>query len=206
MKRNAGLRLAAPVFALGLALTACNSDSDSDSDAKDDKKPSQSASQQPADDQEQGGDKELGTGQPATDKFQEDDGTITYQVLAKKVDIKSAADTAKMLKDPKDAKGRVAVTAQVEFTNKGGGTVKRSPKVDDNIQIYADGQRGGLLIFAPEDSPGCEKPYSVKEWGQGQKHTFCDTYMIPENAKTIEVRWSSERNDTDPYRWQFPNK
>ncbi|MEU1105501.1 hypothetical protein ABZ408_31785 [Streptomyces tibetensis] len=34
-------------------------------------------------------------------------------------------------------------------------------------------------------------------------HAFCETYVVPANAKSVEVHWSEE--DGEPYVWKCPN-
>ncbi|MFD5314012.1 hypothetical protein [Streptomyces ardesiacus] len=58
------------------------------------------------------------------------------------------------------------------------------------------------LDLAPEDAPGCEDPYDVESWKQGESHVFCETYVIPADATGVEVHWSEE--DGEPYVWTFP--
>ncbi|MGW3013908.1 hypothetical protein ACWC9R_34515 [Streptomyces sp. NPDC001219] len=197
-KKTALLRAAAPVAVLALALTACGGNKKSNT-ATDDAPKTEKSSSAP----EGGG--ELKPGQGGTGKFKEEDGAITYEVAAQKVKVSTEAETKKLVSDPKRAKGLVAATAWVKYTNKGGGVVKESPDVADESEIYADGQRGGLLIGAAEDGPGCEDTIDIENWKTGQSHTICQTYMIPKDAKSVEVHWTAEGRSGSPLIWKFDN-
>ncbi|CAM5637105.1 Lipoprotein OS=Streptomyces tendae OX=1932 GN=GUR47_37665 PE=4 SV=1 [Streptomyces tendae] len=196
--RKTALRLAAPVAVLALALTACGGgDDDSGADAKGGTaaaaSPSPSA---PA----SGGD--MAQGESATGKVAEDPGQVTYDVVAQKVEVGTEAEAAKAVADAADAKGKVLATAYVEYTHKSGPALTEGSDVHDAATVFADGQRGGVLIGASEDAPGCEDPYDVDSWKQGESHVFCETYVIPANAASVEVHWSEE--DGEPYVWTFP--
>ncbi|MGV9282088.1 hypothetical protein [Streptomyces sp. NPDC003730] len=198
--RKTALRLAAPVAVLALALTACGGgDDDSGADAKGGRaataSPSPSA---PA----SGGD--MAQGESATGKVAEDPGQVTYDVVAQKVEVGTEAEAAKAVADAADAKGKVLATAYVEYTHKSGPALTEGSDVHDATTVFADGQRGGVLIGASEDAPGCEDPYDVDSWKQGESHVFCETYVIPANATSVEVHWSEE--DGEPYVWTFPQK
>lgn len=67
--------------------------------------------------------------------------------------------------------------------------------------MFADGRRGAILIGAAEDAQGCEDPYDVESWKEGERHTFCETYLIPANSRNVEVHWAEE--DGEPYVWKF---
>ncbi|MYX11304.1 hypothetical protein GTW98_31705 [Streptomyces sp. SID8375] len=194
-KKTALLRAAAPVAVLALALTACGGNKKSTTTTENDAPKTEKSSSAPA------GGGELKSGQGGTGKFKEEDGTITYEVAAQKVKVSTEAETKKLVSDPKRAKGLVAATAWVKYTNKGGGIVKESPDVADESEIYADGQRGGLLIGAAEDGPGCT--IDIENWKTGQSHTICQTYMIPKGAKSVEVHWTGE--GSSPLIWKFDN-
>lgn len=197
-KKTALLRAAAPVAVLALALTACGGNKKSTTTTTENDAPkTEKGSSAPA------GGGELKPGQGGTGKFKEEDGTITYEVAAQKVKVSTEAETKKLVSDPKRAKGLVAATAWVKYTNKGGGVVKESPDVADESEIYADGQRGGLLIGAAEDGPGCEDTIDIENWKTGQSHTICQTYMIPKGAKSVEVHWTGE--GSSPLIWKFDN-
>ncbi|MFD7064342.1 hypothetical protein [Streptomyces sp. NPDC059906] len=47
-------------------------------------------------------------------------------------------------------------------------------------------------------------PYDVEGWKQGESHVFCETYVIPAGATSVEVHWSEE--DGEPHVWRFPQK
>ncbi|MFE9707259.1 hypothetical protein [Streptomyces sp. NPDC005930] len=198
--RKTALRLAAPVAVLALALTACGGgDDDSGADAKGGTaaaaSPSPSA---PA----SGGD--MAQGESATGKVAEDPGQVTYDVVAQKVEVGTEAEAAKAVADAADAKGKVLATAYVRYTHKSGPALTEGSDVHDATTVFADGRRGGVLIGASEDAPACEDPYDVDSWKQGESHVFCETYVIPANAASVEVHWSEE--DGEPYVWTFPQK
>ncbi|WP_395574959.1 hypothetical protein [Streptomyces sp. BK79] len=193
------LRLVAPVAVLALALTACGGgdDAGTDADAKNASSPEAAASaSRPA----SGGDME--TGEAATGKVAEDPGEITYEVLAQKVEVGTEAEAAKAVADAADAKGRVLATAHVKYTHKSGPALTDGSGAPDATTVFADGQRGGVLIGASEDAPGCEDPYDVDGWKQGESHVFCETYVIPADATSVEVHWEEE--DGEPFVWKFP--
>ncbi|MET9716024.1 hypothetical protein ACIRNU_31755 [Streptomyces rochei] len=193
------LRLAAPVAVLALALTACGGSDDTDADAKNPASPEASASPSRA---ASGGD--LGTGESATGKVAEDPGEVTYEVVAQKVEVGTEAEAAEAVADAADAKGKVLATAHVKYTHRGGPALTDGSSVHDGTTVFADGQRGGILIGASEDGPGCEDPYDVDSWKQGESHVFCETYVIPAGATSVEVHWEEE--DGEPYVWKFPQK
>ncbi|MCC8339498.1 hypothetical protein LMJ38_26650 [Streptomyces sp. R1] len=197
--RKTALRLAAPVTVLALALTACGGGDDTDADAKSPATTEASPSpSQPA----SGGD--MATGESATGKVAEDPGEVTYEVLAQKVDVGTEEEAAKAVADAADAKGKVLATAHIKYTHKSGPALTEGSDVHDGATVFADGQRGGVLIGASEDAPGCEDPYDVESWKQGESHVFCETYVIPAGAASVEVHWSEE--DGEPYVWKFPQK
>ncbi|MFF0743634.1 hypothetical protein ACFYVL_24875 [Streptomyces sp. NPDC004111] len=207
------LRAAAPVAVLALALTGCNGGDDQSGGKSDagaaketggsDKAPEKDGAA------EQGGagasgKKELAAGESVTSPFKEKEaGQVTYEIAAQKADVGTEADAKKMVSDPAKAKGLVPVVAHVKYTHKGGKPVASYPDVADNVEIYADGARGGLLIGAAEDAKGCEDDGDIENWTQGQSHTFCQTYMVPVGAKQIEVRWAADEDSKDPYVWRF---
>ncbi|WP_282700982.1 hypothetical protein [Streptomyces sp. CC219B] len=201
LHRKTALRLAAPVAVLALALTACGGGDDK-ADAKSPatsgaKEASEPSPSEPA----SGG--TLATGESATGTYEEDPGKVTYEILAEKVDVSTEAEAQKQVADPAKAKGLVLVTAHVKFTHKGGPALTDSPQVGDETTVWADGRRGSILIGAAEDAAGCEDPYDVESWKQGESHTFCETYLVPADAKNVEVHWTE--TDGEPYIWTFPN-
>lgn len=198
--RKTALRLAAPVAVLALALTACSGgddEADAKSPATSQAKASPSASPEPS----AGG--AMKTGESATGTYEEDPGKVTYEILAQAVDIGTEAEAAQAVSDPEDAKGLVLAVAHVKFTHKSGPTLPDSPQVGDETTVWADGQRGSILIGAAEDAAGCEDPYDVEGWKQGESHTFCETYLVPADAKNVEVHW--QEAEGEPYVWTFPN-
>ncbi|MFJ6072944.1 hypothetical protein ACIQFU_19175 [Streptomyces sp. NPDC093065] len=194
------LRLAAPVAVLALALTACaGGDDDTDAAAKNPATTGASASPaRPA----SGGD--MAKGESATGKVAEGPGEVTYGVVAQEVEVGTEAEAAKAVADAADAKGKVLATAHIKYTHKGGSALTEGSDVHDGATVFADGRRGGVLIGASEDAPGCEDRYDVESWKQGESHVFCETYVIPAEATSVEVHWSEE--DGEPYVWRFPQK
>ncbi|MFE4020336.1 hypothetical protein ACFXPZ_23505 [Streptomyces sp. NPDC059101] len=202
--RTAWLRAAAPVAVLALALTACGGKKDAsgsatgsgadagnnavDTVAKTDEKPTDPV-----------GGGALESGQSGTGQYKEESGKITYEVVAQKVHVGTEDEAKKMVQD---ANGLVPATAYVKYTNKGPAVVKGLAKVANGTEIYADGQRGGMLIGAPDDLPGCQDPVDFDNWQVGESHVICQTYMIPKGARSLEVRWGDE-SAADPLVWKF---
>ncbi|MER6673599.1 hypothetical protein [Streptomyces sp. NPDC000983] len=197
--RKTALRLAAPVAVLSLALTAC-SGGDDEADAKSPATPVAEASATPALASKGG---EMETGQKATGRYEEDPGQVTYGILAERVDIGTEAEAARAVADPADAEGLALAVAHVTFTHQSGPALTGSPQVGDETTVWADGRRGSILIGAAEDAAGCEDPYDVESWKQGESHTFCETYLVPADAENVEVHW--EEAEGEPYVWTFPN-
>ncbi|MET7362660.1 hypothetical protein ABZS76_30120 [Streptomyces sp. NPDC005562] len=197
LSRKSALRAAAPVAVLALALTACGGGDDKKSD---DKKTDASTSQnKPAEPTS------LKAGEKTTGKVKEGDVAVTYDVAAEKVDLGTEAETKKLVSDPKQAKGLVAATAHMKITHKAGAPVKDVPDVADTTEIYADGTRGGLLIGAAEDAPGCEDDLELEGWKTGETHTLCQTYLVPTGSKSLEVHWAA-KEDGKPTIWKFAAK
>ncbi|MFG3126177.1 hypothetical protein [Streptomyces tendae] len=201
--RKTALRLVAPVAVLALALTACGGgDDDTGADAKGEGT-TESAAASPSPSQPvSGGD--MAQGESATGRVAEDPGEVTYDVVAQKVEVGTEAEAAKAVADAADAEGKVLATAHIKYTHKSGPALTEGSDVHDGTTVFADGQRGGVLIGASEDAPGCEDPYDVESWKQGESHVFCETYVIPAGATSVEVHWSEE--DGEPYVWKFPQK
>ncbi|MFC8128354.1 hypothetical protein [Streptomyces sp. NPDC057302] len=196
--RNTALRLTVPTAVLALALTACGG-GDSKSDSSSEGKPKDdAAASQPKEEK-------LAAGASTTGKVDEDGTAITYDVAAQKVDLGTEADAKKLVQDPEDAKGLVPAVAHLKFTHKGGAALTASPDVADTTEIWADGTRGGLLIGAAEDAPGCEDPLDLEGWKKGESHVLCETYLVPQAAKDLEVHWA-EKEDGKPAIWSLPAK
>ncbi|MEV0221832.1 hypothetical protein [Streptomyces sp. NPDC050704] len=198
LRHKTALRVAAPAVVLALTLSACG-DGDDTADAKKPSKPKAKASQAKA---VSGGD--MATGESATGKVEEENGTVTYDITAQKVDLGTEAEAAKLVQDKADAKGMALAVAHVKYTHKSGPALTSDSDAGDGTTIWADGTRGTLLIGASDDAPGCEDPYDVESWKSGESHTFCESYLVPVNAKSLEVHWSEE--DGEPYIWKFPNQ
>ncbi|MFF7556583.1 hypothetical protein ACFZA9_27255 [Streptomyces olivaceus] len=200
--RKTALRLAAPVAVLALALTACGGGDDESETGADAKSPATAEASPSPSEAASGGD--LAEGESATGKVAEDPGEVTFDVVAQKVDVGTEAEAAKTVADAADAKGKVLATAYLKYTHKSGPALTEGSDVHDGATVFADGQRGGVLIGASEDAAGCEDPYDVESWKQGESHVFCETYVIPAGASSVEVHWSEE--DGDPYIWKFAQK
>ncbi|ARX86011.1 MULTISPECIES: hypothetical protein [Streptomyces] len=203
------LRFGVPAVTLALALTACGGDDGgskkSNSKSKDEAPAAGShAKDKPAEGKPTGGGA-LRAGKSATGKVKEGATPVTYEVLAQKVDVGTEADTQKLVRDPKKAKGLVPAVAHLKFTHKGGGVVKETPDAADTTEIWADGRRGGLVIGASEDAPGCDDPLDIEGWKQGESHVLCETYLVPKGSKGLEVHWA-EKEDGEPYVWKFAGK
>ncbi|MEU0125901.1 hypothetical protein ABZ114_30235 [Streptomyces albidoflavus] len=207
-KKKLWLRAAASAGVLTLGLTGCGGSDEGDGAASTDKggsvsegKDKEKAEEQP---EEEKGGGELAAGEKATSEFDEDGTKVTYEIAAQKVDVGTAEDTEKLVSDPKKAAGLVPAVAHVEFTVKDGGPVADYPDVGREIEVYADGQRGTILIGAADDASGCEKSTDVKDWKAGESHVLCDTYMVPEGAKELTVQWAAD-SDAEPFIWKFAN-
>lgn len=198
--RKTALRVAAPVAVLALALTACGGGDDKKDSAD---KPKAGANEPKAKPKPESGG-ELGTGESATGKVKEGDASVTYEITAQKVDLGTEADTKKMVADPKEAKGLVPAIAYVKYTHKSGAPLTETPDANDGTTVWADGQRGTLVIGAAEDAPGCEDASSIEGWKKGQTHVLCETYLVPKDAKDLEIHWSEE--DGEPFIWKFAAK
>ncbi|MFE5396863.1 hypothetical protein ACFQ9U_20160 [Streptomyces sp. NPDC056568] len=194
--RTSPSRLAAPVAVLALALTACGAGGGEDVDAR---SPGAPAAPERA---ASGGD--VAVGEAVTGKVAEGPGAVTYEVVARKVDVGTEAEAAEAVADAADAEGRVPAVAHLEYTHRGGPALTGGSEVHDAAAVFADGQRGGILVGAPDDAPGCEDPYGVESWKQGESHVFCETYLVPADATSVEVHWSEE--DGEPWVWKFPRE
>jgi hypothetical protein len=124
--------------------------------------------------------------------------------VARKVDVGTEAEAAEAVADAADAEGRVPAVAHLEYTHRGGPALTEGSEVHDTAAVFADGQRGGILVGAPDDVPGCEDPYAVESWKQDESHVFCETYLVPADATSVEVHWSQE--DGEPWVWKFPRR
>ncbi|MET8690181.1 hypothetical protein ABZV77_38840 [Streptomyces sp. NPDC004732] len=195
--RKTALRVAAPAAVLALALTACGGGDDKKSDDK--KADAPSSQNKPAEPST------LKAGETTTGEVKEEKGNVTYDVAAEKIDVGTAAETKKLVSDPKQAKGLVVATAHMKITHKAGAPLTDTPNVAETTEIYADGTRGGLLIGAAEDAPGCEDELELEGWKKGETHTLCETYLIPEGSKDLEVRWSA-KEDGKQIAWKVAGK
>ena len=200
LRHKSALRAVAPAAVLALTLSACGGGDDNA--ATDAKKPSKPKATAPQAKPASGG--ELATGESATGKVEEEDGKVTYEITAQKVDLGTEAEAAKLVQDKADAKGMALAVAHVKYTHKSGPALTSDSDAGDGTTIWADGKRGALLIGAADDAPGCEDPYDVESWKSGESHVFCESYLVPSNAKSLEVHWSEE--DGEPYIWKFPNQ
>ncbi|MGV2921739.1 hypothetical protein [Streptomyces alfalfae] len=211
LRKKTALRLAAPVAVLALALTACGGGDDEKSEGKkaDTSKSDSSGSGSGSADSagsDAGKPSALKPGESTTGRTKEGDATVTYDIAAQKVDLSTEAETAKLVSDPKKAKGLVAAVAHVKYTHKAGAPLAEVPDVGDGAEIYADGTRGGLLIGASEDAAGCEDELELEGWKKGESHVLCQTYLVPAGSKALEVHWAPEDSEGEPVIWKFAAK
>ncbi|MGW5733741.1 hypothetical protein [Streptomyces sp. NPDC055261] len=181
LHRRTTSRVVGPVVVLALALTACGGDKKVSPDRKKIAR---------------------GTGQSAVGEAKEGAVLVTYALTAQKVELGTEAETAKMVSEPEEAKGLVPAIARVRYTHKSGPTLTQRPRASHPTTIYADGRRGTLIVGAADHAPGCESPSSVKSWKRGQSHVLCETYLVPKDAKDLEVHWSEQNGRT--FVWKFP--
>ncbi|MFC9424783.1 hypothetical protein [Streptomyces sp. NPDC056987] len=202
--KPARLSMAVSAVLLAVTLSACQGDDDGagttgqPAPSSKDASPAATASQAEAG---SGGD--VATGESVTGKVAEEEGPVTYEITAEKVDLGTEAEAAALVQDKADAKGKVLAIAHVKFTHTSGPAISSSSDVNDGTTIWADGQRGAILIGAPDDAAGCEDVYDIDSWKAGESHTVCTSYLVPAAAKNVEVHWSEE--DGEPYIWTFPN-
>ncbi|MCX4826727.1 hypothetical protein OG883_44605 [Streptomyces sp. NBC_01142] len=201
--RKTILRTAAPIAVLALGLTACDGGDSSDS-GKSSEKPAAGKSEASVSPRDPAVG-ELAPGKAATGKVKEGSQNVTYNVVAEKVDVGTEAEAQKLVSDKEAAKGLVLAVAHVKFTHKDGPALTDRSEANEGTTIWADGKRGALLIGAADTGPGCEDPYDIKGWKAGESHTLCESYLVPANAKSIEVHWSAN-DEGDPNIWKFANK
>ncbi|MDQ1031436.1 hypothetical protein QF035_009018 [Streptomyces umbrinus] len=199
------LLIVAPVAVLALTLSACgDADNSANADVKESTTPkSNTAPEAAASQSEEASGGELAAGESATATVKEESGNVTYEITAEKVELGTEAEAAKLVRDPADAKGMALAVAHLKFTHKSGPALTSDSEANDSTVIYADGQKGALLIGASDDAPGCEDPYDIEGWAPSESHTLCESYLVPAAAKEVEVHWSEE--DGEPYIWKFPN-
>ncbi|MFD7621675.1 hypothetical protein [Streptomyces sp. NPDC059802] len=201
--RKTILRTAAPIAVLALGLTACGGGDSSDSGKSSEKRAAgkSEASVSPRDPASG----ELAPGKAVTGKVKEGSQSVTYDVVAEKVDLGTEAEAQKLVTDKEAAKGLVLAVAHVKFTHKEGPALTDRSEANKGTTIWADGKRGALLIGAADTGAGCEDPYDIEGWKAGESHTLCESYLVPANAKSIEVHWSAN-DEGDPSIWKFANK
>ncbi|MFJ6753226.1 hypothetical protein ACIQNI_34400 [Streptomyces sp. NPDC091266] len=201
--RKTILRTAAPIAVLALGLTACGGGDSSDSGKSSEKQAAgkSEASVSPRDPASG----ELAPGKAVTGKVKEGSQSVTYDVVAEKVDLGTEAEAQKLVTDKEAAKGLVLAVAHVKFTHKEGPALTDRSEANKGTTIWADGKRGALLIGAADTGAGCEDPYDIEGWKTGESHTLCESYLVPANAKSIEVHWSAN-DEGDPSIWKFANK
>ncbi|WP_328973387.1 hypothetical protein [Streptomyces sp. NBC_00239] len=204
--RKTVLRAAAPIAVLALGLTACGGgdSSESDSGKSSDRSAAAGKGEASVSPRDPAGG-ELAPGKAATGEVKEGSQRVTYDVVAEKVDVGTEAEAQKLVTDKEAAKGLVLAVAHVKFTHKGGPALAERSEANKGTRIYADGQRGALLIGAADTGAGCEDPYDIEGWKAGESHTLCESYLVPANAKSIEVHWSAN-DEGDPSIWKFANK
>ncbi|MER0477340.1 hypothetical protein ABR737_03000 [Streptomyces sp. Edi2] len=201
--RKTVLRTAAPIAVLALGLTACGGGDSSDSGKSSEKQAAgkSEASVSPRDPASG----ELAPGKAVTGKVKEGSQSVTYDVVAEKVDLGTEAEAQKLVTDKEAAKGLVLAVAHVKFTHKEGPALTDRSEANKGTTIWADGKRGALLIGAADTGAGCEDPYDIESWKAGESHTLCESYLVPANAKSIEVHWSAN-DEGNPSIWKFANK
>ncbi|MFD4525623.1 hypothetical protein ACFWP7_17185 [Streptomyces sp. NPDC058470] len=201
--RKTILRTAAPIAVLALGLTACGGGDSSDSGKSSEKQAAgkSEASVSPRDPASG----ELAPGKAVTGKVKEGSQSVTYDVVAEKVDLGTEAEAQKLVTDKEAAKGLVLAVAHVKFTHKEGPALTDRSEANKGTTIWADGKRGALLIGAADTGAGCEDPYDIEGWKAGESHTLCESYLVPADAKSIEVHWSAN-DEGDPSIWKFANK
>lgn len=194
-------RTALPVTVLAFALTACGG---GDEQSSSNGKPAAGAKEATVSTHQPSG-SERAAGQSATGTVKEGNQDVTYDVVAEKVDVGTEAEAQRLVADKSAAKGLVLAVAHVKFTHKAGQPLTDTPDVNDSTTIWADGKRTSLLIGAPNDGPGCEDPYDIENWKQGESHTLCESYLVPANSRSVEVHWSAS-DSSDPFIWKFATK
>ena len=198
-------RIAAPVAALALAVTACGSPGKkSHTSASHKNKPHSRVSTHKNGERGASGAAKavLKPGQAAWRAFKEDTGVKPYySITARKVDVGTAGDAKSLVSDPEDAKGKVPATGYVTYRHVTGGVVKEWPRVGDYADVYADGRRGAKVIGG--DAPkGCADSDAIKDWKDGQSYTLCNTFLIPADSKRLEITWTEIGGK--PFVWRFP--
>ncbi|RPE39011.1 hypothetical protein EDD90_1964 [Streptomyces sp. Ag109_O5-1] len=195
LRQSIALRLTAPFAVVALTLTACggkDGGTGAAQPASTEAKPSPSKTISTA----------LIAGNSVSGKITEDVGTITYGVSALEVTFGTEAQAKATVQDPADAAGKVIAIAHVRYTHQAGPALTSSTNADDSTTVWADGQRGAILLGSPTKAPGCDDPYDIRSWTTGQSHTVCEWYLIPADAKKAQVHWSPD--DGTPYVWTFP--
>ena len=205
LKKTTWLRITTPVAVLALALTACGSHGKKSHTSKPEKhKPHSRFSTH------QNGHRGasvaartvLKPGQSASRAFKEDTGVKPfYSITARRIDIGTAAEAKALVSDPADAKGKIPATGYVTYRHMTGDVVKEWPRVGDYADVYADGRRGTKVIGG--DTPkGCADSDTIKNWKDGQSYTLCNTFLIPADAKRLEIAWTEIGGK--PFVWRFP--
>lgn len=207
LTKTTRLRVGAPVAVLALALTACGSFGEKGDSSENTRHSSGSG----AVDGHQDGAQKVGMGsdggpllpgQSGTRVFKEDTGVEpTYQIVAQKVDIGTAAEAEALVSDPADAEGKVPAVAYVKYTHVRGATVQEYPRVGDYAEVYADGRRGAKVTGDAGRPKGCADPDGLKNWKNGQSHLLCNTFLIPARTKSVEVIWTEIGGE--PFIWTF---
>lgn len=205
LNKTTWLRISTPVAVLALALTACGSPgkkSHTSTSHKDKPHSRFSAHKNGERGASAAAKSVLKPGQSASRAFKEDTGVKPYySITARRVDVGTAADAKALVSDPEDAKGKVPATGYVTYRHMTGDVVKEWPRVGDYADVYADGQRGAKVIGG--DAPkGCADSDDIKNWKDGQSYTLCNTFLIPADAKRLEIAWTEIGGK--PFVWKFP--
>lgn len=205
LNKTTWLRTATPVAVLALALTACGSHGNKNHTTNSHKeKPHSrlSAHENGRVGASAAAKAVLKPGQSAWRAFKEDTGVKPYySITARRIEVGSAADAKALSSDPEASRGKVPATGYVTYRHMTGGVVKEWPRVGDYADVYADGRRGTKVIGG--DAPkGCSDSDAIKNWKDGQSYTLCTTFLIPADAKRLEITWT-EIGDK-PFVWKFP--
>ncbi|WP_055546681.1 hypothetical protein [Streptomyces sp. NBRC 110028] len=208
LNKTTWLRVATPVAVLALALTACGSDGEKSHTSTSHKDKAHSrfngAHKNGARGASAAAKAVLKPGQSAWRAFKEDTGVKPYySIIARRIDVGTAADAKTLVSDPKDAKGKVPATGYVTYRHLTGGVVKEWPRVGDYADVYADGRRGTKVIGGGTPK-GCADSDTIKNWKNGQSYTFCTTFLIPADAKRLEISWTEIGGK--PFVWKFPSR
>jgi len=146
----------------------------------------------------------LESGEIATGTVKEEGVSVTWDVVAQKVDVGTEAEARELLENPEEAEGKVLVTAFVKFTLKAGKPDTLGPETG-HIAVWADEQPGDWLLglFFPEWAKGCDND-NDNQWKRGESRTICEMNLIPKGADELSVHWSTESFSGEDFVWEMP--